>query len=296
MTNLVLYAITVLVWGSSWIAITFQLGTVPEQVSIAYRFFLAALIMYGYCRLSGRRIHFRLRDHPRIALQGVLLFGTNFFLMYLSNRYLVSGLVSVIFSTLVIWNILGAAILFRVPVSGRVIVGAVIGVGGIIAIFWPELRSFALAEGASVGLLLGLVGTLSASAGMLLSARFQKRGLPVIETTTLGMFYGALFMTAVNLVMGQPFVFDWSLPYVGSLLFLAVFASVIGFGCYLTLLGRIGPERAGYTSVLFPVVALTLSMLFEGFEWTPLALAGVLLVLVGNVFILVKPKKQQLPG
>jgi len=290
MTNIILYAVTVLVWGTSWIALTFQLGEVPVQVSVAYRFFLAALIMYAYCRVTGRRIRFPVEDHLRIALQGALLFCANFFLLYQCTNYLTSGLVSVIFSTLVVWNILGSALLFRIHIPGRVLLGAALGLSGITVVFWPELTGFDLANGASIGLLMGLAGTLSASGGMLFSARFQKRGLPVFETTTLAMFYGALLMTALNLVLGEPFAFELSVSYVGSLLFLTVFASVIGFGCYLTLLGRIGPERAGYTSVLFPVVALTLSTLFEGFEWTALSLTGVALVLLGNVFILLKPK------
>jgi drug/metabolite transporter (DMT)-like permease len=291
MNNIFLYAVTVIVWGSSWIAITFQIGEVPEQMSIAYRFFLAALIMYVFCRLTGRRIRFTLSDHWRIALQGVLLFSTNFFLLYQCTSFLTSGLVSVIFSTLVVWNILGSALLFRTSIPPRVWLGAALGLIGISAVFWPELVSFDLSSGASGGLLLGIAGTLSASLGMLVSAKFQRRGLPVFETTTMAMFYGALFMTALNVVSGNSMTFEFSLPYIGSLLWLAVFASVIGFGCYLTLLGKIGPERAGYTSVLFPIVALTLSTLFEGFQWTALSLSGVALVLLGNVFILLKPKR-----
>ncbi len=290
MTNLILYTVTVLVWGSSWIALTFQLGEVPVQVSVAYRFFLASLILYIFCRVTGRRIRFPLSDHPRIALQGLLLFCTNFFLLYKCTNYLTSGLVSVIFSTLVVWNILGSAVLFRAQIPARVLMGAALGLSGITVVFWPELRAFDLSSDTSGGLLLGLAGTLSASAGMLISSKFQKRGLPIFETTTLAMFYGALFMTVLNLATGEPFAFDPGLPYVSSLLFLAIFASVVGFGCYLTLLGRIGPERAGYATVLFPVVALTLSTLFEGFEWTTFSLSGVALVLVGNVFILLKPK------
>ncbi len=290
MTNYILYASTVLVWGSTWIAITFQLGDVPVQLSIAYRFFLAAVILYLFCQLTGRRYRFQLKDHLPIALQGFFLFSTNYYLFYLCTQYLTSGLVSVLFSTLVIWNILGSALFFKIKIHKRVIHGALMGLGGITAIFWHELSAFDLSQGTSIGLVLGLVATLSASAGNLTSMKMQSRGWPVMETITLAMLYGSVFMFGLNLVLGDPFVVDLSLPYISSLLYLAVFGSVIGFGCYLTLMGRIGAERAGYTSVLFPVVALTLSTLFEGFEWTTLGLVGVSLVLLGNVFILLKPK------
>jgi len=290
MANFLLYTTTVIVWGTSWIAVTFQLGEVPPGLSVAYRMFLSSAILYIYCRFSGRRIHFQLRDHAMIALHGALLFSINFFLIYQGTQYLASGLVSVIFSTVVFWNILGTAIVFRVPISARVIIGAGFGITGIIAVFWPELKAFDLSSDATTGLLLALSGTVCASSGMLASAKFQKRGLPLIETTALAMFYGACVMVALALLGGQPFVFEYSFAYVGSLLFLTVFASVVGFMCYLTLLGRIGADRAGYATVMFPVIALTLSTLYEGFEWTPLSLSGVALVLIGNVFVLLKPK------
>ena len=290
MTNYLLYASTVFVWGSTWIAITFQLGDVPVQLSIAYRFFLAAILLYVFCQLTGRRYRFRLRDHPAIALQGLFLFCTNYYLLYLCTQFLTSGLVSVLFSTLVFWNILGSAVLFKTPVQMKVIFGAILGLCGIVAIFWTELSAFDLSEGTSIGLLLGLAGTLSASAGNLTSMKMQNRGWPVMETITLAMCYGAGFMVLLNFILGAPFVLDFTLPYIGSLLYLAVFGSVIGFGCYLTLIGKIGAGRAGYSSVLFPVVALTLSTVFEDFHWTALSLAGVALVLLGNVFILLNPE------
>jgi len=290
MTNFLLYATTVLVWGTSWLAVTFQLGDVPPGLSVAYRFFLASFFLYVYCRFSGRRIRFKLRDHPPIALQGALLFCTNFFLIYQGTQFLTSGLVSVIFSTLVFWNILGTAIVFRAPISPRVIIGAAFGITGITAVFWPELKAFDITSEATIGLLLALGGTVSASSGMLVSAKFQKRGLPLIETTTLAMFYGACFMVALALLSGHSFVFEFTVAYAGSLLFLTVFSSVIGFVAYLTLLGRIGADRAGYATVLFPIIALTLSTLYEGFEWTALSLSGVALVLIGNIFVLLKPR------
>jgi drug/metabolite transporter (DMT)-like permease len=95
------------------------------------------------------------------------------------------------------------------------------------------------------------------------------------------------------LARGVPFTFDPSPLYVGALVYLAVFATILGFGCYLTLLGRIGADRAAYTSVVFPVVALGLSTVFEGFEWTTLALGGVALIVLGNVVVLARSTRRQ---
>jgi drug/metabolite transporter (DMT)-like permease len=285
--DLSLYALTVLLWGTSWLAIKFQLGVVAPEVSVVYRFALAAAIMLGFCLLARRRMAFSLADHGFMALQGVCLFSTNYFLIYLGSQYLTTGLVAVAFSTIVAMNILGHCLLFRAALRPRVVAGALFGLTGITLVFWPEVAAFDLSRQGTLGLVLSLAGTVSASLGMLTSAWNQrKRGLPVIQSNTYGMLYGGLFVTLLTLLRGSPFAFDPAWPYVLSLLYLAVFATVIGFWSYLTLIGRIGADRAAYATVLFPVVALALSTWFEGFQWTLLAGLGVALVLSGNVLIL----------
>jgi len=296
MTDILLYAVTVVVWGSSWLAITYQLGTVAPEVSLVYRFVLAAALMIAFCVVSGRRMRFMLAEHGRMALMGVFLFSTNYFLIYLATQYLTSGLVAVGFSSVVVMNIVLGAVLFGAPVRPRVVAGAAIGMAGIATVFWPEIAAFDLASDGSLGLVLVLAGTASASLGMLTSGRNQKRGLPVVQTNAYGMAYGAALLLAFSLVRGTPFAFEFSFAYVASLLFLAVFATVIGFWTYLTLLGRIGADRAAYASVMFPVVALALSTLFEGFQWTPAAAVGVALVLCGNALVLSPGRSQAVPS
>ncbi len=299
MNNIFLYVTTVAIWGSSWLAIKFQLGIVPPEVSVAYRFLLAAAILLLFCAIRGRRLSFNRGDHLRMAFQGVMLFGTNYLLLYHASQYLTTGLVAVIFSTIVVMNILGGALLFRNAISGRVAVGGLLGLCGITTVFWRDLMGFDLSSDTALGLTLAIGGTLAASIGMLSSAVYQKRGLPVIETTAIAMAYGAAYMVLLALILGKPFVIDSRVSYLAALAFLALFASVIGFSCYLTLLGRIGADRASYSSVLFPIIALTLSVIFEDFRWTPLAMVGTALILTGNVFILRKPKstlKEELRG
>jgi drug/metabolite transporter (DMT)-like permease len=285
--DLTLYALTVLLWGTSWLAIKFQLGVVAPEVSVVYRFVLSAAIMLGVCLLARRRMRFSPADHGFMALQGVFLFSTNYFLIYLGSQYLTTGLVAVAFSTIVVMNIFGYCLLFRAPLRPRVVAGAAFGLAGITLVFWPEVAAFDLSREGTLGVLLSLVGTASASCGMLTSAWNQgRRGLPVIQSNAYGMLYGCLFITLLTLLRGSPFAFDPSWPYVLSLLYLAVFATVVGFWSYLTLIGRIGADRAAYATVLFPVVALALSTWFEGFQWTLLAAFGVALVLFGNGLIL----------
>jgi drug/metabolite transporter (DMT)-like permease len=213
-------------------------------------------------------------------------------LVYLSEQTLASGLVAVIFSTIILMNVLLGALLLGNPIRPRVLVGGVIGLAGLTLVFRPELAGFQLSGDRSLGLILSLVGALFASVGNIVSARNQRNGLPVVQTNALGMAYGALMTLAYALVRGAPLRFDPSLGYVASLLYLAAFGSVIAFGGYLTLLGRIGPDRAGYIAIVFPVVALALSTLFEGLHWSLLSFLGVLLVVVGNGLALSRRRKR----
>ncbi len=288
MQNVLYYLITVLIWGSTWLAIKFQLGVVPAERSVAYRFLLAAALLFVFSAARRLRLRFSIRQHAFIALQGFLLFSFNYFMVYLAEGYLSSGLVAVLFSTIIITNVLFGRLFLGAAVRRRVVLGALIGILGIALIFSGELASFSLAGGRGPGVLFAIAGMLSASLGNIVSARNQRHGIPVIQANAFGMAYGAGFMLLLAAVNQAPLVFEFSLPYVASLLFLALFGSVIAFGAYLTLLGRVGADRAAYAMVLFPIIALALSTLFEGMTWSPSQVAGVGLVLAGNTLVSIK--------
>ncbi len=285
-----LYAIVVAIWGSSWLGIKFQLGQVPPDLSIAYRFMLSAGILLVYCLARRRRLRFPMRDHLFFAAQGLTLFSLNYLLFYVAAGSLTSGLLAVAFSTITVMNIGNGALLFGHAIDRRVAVGALAGIVGLALVYWPEIAGVELSHAALLGLALSLVATYSASLGNMVSVRHKGRAIPVIEANALGMSYGAALSLAVALGRGEALVFDWSWSYGVSLVYLALFASVFGFGAYLTLLQRIGADRAAYTSVLFPLVALGLSTLVEGYRWTLLAALGVALVLAGNLVVLGRPR------
>jgi len=289
MTNTVLYFTTVLIWGSTWLAIKYQLGVVDVEVSIAYRFGLASVVLLLFCLLTKKSLRFDLRSHAWMALLGLCLFSGNYMFMYIATGHITTGLVSVGFCSMVVMNIILSKIFFSTDISNRVLVGATLGMFGIAMVFWPEIQNFDLADKGAYGLLLVMVGTLFASFGNMVSSRNQKSGMPVMQANAWGMAYGAIFMALFALFNGQEFNFDPSFDYIWSLAYLAIFGSVIAFGCYLTLLGNIGPEKAVYSIVLFPLVALSLSTVFENYHWPIEAVVGVPLVLWGNVLVLTKP-------
>ncbi|MEZ5591020.1 MAG: EamA family transporter [Gammaproteobacteria bacterium] len=290
MNNALLYGLTVLVWGSTWFAVKFQLGTVDPALSVVYRFALAAVLLFAWCGLRGLRLRFSLRDHGFMVLLGVFLFGLNYLLFYKAIGHITSGLVAVTFATITMMNMINGAIFLRTPLRLQLIVPAGLGLLGIALVFWPELSAFSLADAGFAGLLLCLLATYSASLGNIVSARNQRAGLPVLQVNAFSMAYGAALMLVYVLLAGTPVNFSWDVAYIGSLLYLAVFGSVIAFGCYLTLIGRIGVERAAYSSVLFPLVALAISTVFEAYHWSGSALAGCALIILGNILILRPPQ------
>ncbi len=302
MKNLLFYAGTVLIWGSTWLAIKFQLGAVDPMVSVAYRFSLASLVLLIYCRVRGVNMRFSGREHLFMALQGLFLFALNYWLFYLAGSHLPSGLVAVVFSSILVMNMVNGALFLGSALEARMVAGAALGLMGIGLVFWPELDSFDLSDQGMTGLLLCLGATLLASWGNILSARNQKKGLPVVQTNAYGMGYGALVMFLFSLLSGKSFGFEFSPTYIGSLLYLSVFGSIVAFGCYLSLIGRIGADRAAYATLVFPIVALYLSTVFESYRWSESGFIGIALILLGNVLILKRrssPEKvpaEQRPG
>ena len=281
-----LYSGTVLIWGSTWLAIRFQLGVVSPEISLVYRFGIASLLLLVWCRVRGIPPPTGWRNHSSLILLGACLFSFNYLLFYIAAEDLATGLLAVIFSTMTVMNILNGALFLGRRVEWRIILGSGFGLTGICLVFWPEVIALGKAHNIFLAVLLGVIATYFASLGSIISVRNQKSGVEVIPGNAFGMLYGTALMTLYALISGVHFNFDPSFGYVSSLMYLSVFGSALAFTLYLTLVGQIGPEKAAYATVLFPIVALTLSTLFENYRWSALAGVGLLLVLVGNVIVL----------
>ena len=288
--NLFLYLLTVLIWGTTWIALKLQLGVVAIPVSIVYRFGLAALVLFALLLLSRKLQVMNKRGHLICLAQGLCLFCVNFMCFLTASQWVPTGLIAVVFSTATLWNALNARIFFKQKIARNVVAGGALGLLGLGLLFWPELSGHTASPETLLGLGLALIGTMCFSAGNMLSSLQQKAGLKPLTTNAWGMLYGASMLALYCGLSGIPFNMEWNARYVGSLLYLVIPGSVIGFTAYLTLVGRMGPERAAYCTVLFPLVALNVSAYAEGYQWSPPALAGLVLVMLGNVLVFRKPK------
>jgi len=286
MNNAALYGLTVLIWGSTWFAIEFQLGSVAPEISLVYRYGSASLLLFAWCRFRGLRLRFALRDHAWFVLLGLLLFGVNYIIAYRAQIYITSALAAIAFSSMVWMNIINARLFFGIKAGRGVLFGALLGVIGMYHLFAPQIGELTFTDNVFFGSFLAVLSALIASFGNMVSQATQNAKLPVVQSNAWGMFYGALITTIIALTNGKEFDFEWSVAYVGSLAYLTLFGSIIAFGAYLTLLGRIGAPKAGYTMIMFPVVALVLSTLFEGLIIDGTIVIGTLFVLAGNLFVL----------
>lgn len=281
-----LYLSTVLIWGTTWIAIHWQLGDVAVLASVFYRFAIAAIVMMMFVALTGRLQATSKQDHGFMLLQGLCLFSLNFVCFYAAGLNVSSGLLSVIFSSATLFNAINNRIFWHERPTKSIYGAVVLGVSGLCLMFWPELTQDAKKGLAFNSIGLAFLGTFLFSLGNMITVRHKKKGLTPFTGSAFSMIYGALFLGALIFVTQTPLTFDTQITYAGSLFYLAIVGTVCGFTAYLSLIGRIGANKASYATVMFPIVALALSSVFEGYIWTLSSAVGLGLVLTGNALIL----------
>lgn len=282
MAVFVAFAACVLIWGSTWYGIEFQLGVVAKEWSLFYRFGLAAVLLVGWCLIKGYSIRFSAKGHVAALGTGALLFGLNYLFVYAGTEYLTSGLVAVAFSTLSLMNIFTSRLFLKAPIQLSVLLAALIGVIGLALIFSHEMTSFSLRDNTALGLGLCLLATLTASVGNTIPASQTAKNFDVLPFTGLALIYSSAVNFMIAVASGEPMLFDTNPSYVIALIYLASFGTVVAFTLYLWLIAKIGVARAGYIAVMTPLVALTISTLYEGFTWDLTAVIGLALIMIGN--------------
>lgn len=292
MNNLILFISTLLCWSPTWYLIKFQFGVVDPLISIFYRFFIASIIVFIFLILSKKKMSFNLHQHLSFLLLGVTLFSLNYIFFYLANTYLISGIVTIAFSTILIMNILGERIYFKIKSSKETLFAAGFGIVGILIIFGNELLNFKLEDKTHIGIILSFIATFWASTGNLIHQKNSKDKIPFIQSIAYGMLYGSLFTLIVAKFRGAEIIFDNSISYILSFLYLSIIGSVVAFYLYLKLLDNIGSARAGYIGVIMPIIALIISTIFEGLQWTNNLIIGLPVLIFGCVLILNQKSKK----
>lgn len=286
LNNLILYMLAVLIWGTTWFAIKLQLGHAPIEVSIFYRAFIAAVFLIAWCQYKGYSLKFKPIDHIFCCLMGLSMFSIHLVFVYNATHYILSGVIAVVFSAVSFLSIANNYIFFKVKPSINLTFGALLGIAGLCIFFWHEVFNITLQETTVKGLLLSGIATLIFSMGSVITKRNNKFGLKIVPSMAIGMIYGTIAMFIVMLLNNQWFVVPTSSVYWWSLLYLAFPGSIVALLCYLQLIKNIGPELAGYCTVLFPVVALFVSSLMESYNWSISDFIGLTLVITGNILVM----------
>ena len=294
MNNFFLFVITLICWSPTWYVIKFQLGYVDPLVSVFYRFFIAAIIIFIYLIYNKKNLKFSLNHHIWFLLFGICLYSINYVFFYLSNTYLISAFPAIVFSTIIIMNILGDSFYFKKKPSLKTLIGSTIGMIGIAIIFNDEIFNFTLSNGRHVGLFLALLGTFFASTGNMVHQRNLNNNLASMPSIAYSMLYGSLVTLLITQIKGTELLFDYSFSYIASLAYLSIIGSIFAFIFYLKLLEKVGAGRAGYVGALMPVLALLISTVFENLEWQTDLIVGLPILLIGAVLVInqkIKPIK-----
>ena len=284
--NWQLFAICVLTWSTTWFAITFQIGHTAPEVGVAIRFALAGAVILVLCLLRQEDLRFSPAQHAVFALQGGFMYGVSYVCVYHAEQHLVSGLVAVGYSASPLVAGLGARALFGVGLRPRFILGGLLGIAGVALIFWPEFDKAAGDRNTLLGALFTVGSVLLSTVGSLTASRNRARGLPFWPALGFGMLYGAAAAALLALMQDLSFVPPAIASWWLALFYLALAGSVLTFACFLTLQERIGPGPTGTIGVMTPLLALVVSMAFEGFRPDALTFVGAALAVGGNVLML----------
>ena len=288
MSNGVLFAICTLIWGSTWISITYQIGHTAETLAVAWRYTLAALCLGLFCTVRGLPFKLPLHIHIKMAGVGFFLYCLNYTLLYMAQAHIISALLALMSSSIIYFNVVLRRWWLKQPIRLEVVVGATFGLAGIICLFVPEFSKVSMDAALAAGLSIAFVSFFSASIGNVISERILTSGTPVIQMNFYAMSYAMMMLYVTAWHTNDTLVIPTAPEFYISLLYLAIFGSVLAFGSYMKLLKQIGADKAAYVVLVYPIVALVISTFFEGYTWSWLSVLGVAVILVGNAIAMGK--------
>ena len=280
------FALVTLIWGSTWLVIRDQLGSVPPGWSVVWRFVLAGAAMMALAALRGAPLRPTAAMLPVVAGMAVFQFVANFQFVYAAEQHLTSGIVAVMFAFLMVPNALLGRLFVGQPVSRGFIAGSLVALAGVALLLLHEYRVAPPEGKVLLGVVLTVGGILGASIANVIQASEAARRQPMLTVLAWAMLLGAAIDAAFSAALYGPPQFDPRWSYAAGVAYLALLGSVVTFPLYFNLIRALGPGRAAYNSVLVPIVAMLLSTVFEGYRWGALALAGSVVALSGLVIAL----------
>jgi drug/metabolite transporter (DMT)-like permease len=283
-------ALCALIWGTTWYAITWQLGTVDPIASVVWRFGLASLVLFAGCLVARQPVRLNWSQHLAAIGQGAFVFAISYAFVYQSEQRVASAIVAVIFAALAFLNLILFRVVGKQKAAPAAWLGAGLGVLGVIVLSGSEVIAADMDSRALIGIGMAALAVSSSAIGNFFSWRGQQAGSPVLSSTAWAMGYGTAMLVVWGLLTGVEWRIETTPGYLISLLYLSVVGSVIAFAVYFWIARKRGYALASYISALTPPIAMLVSVLFEGARFGWPALAGLLLVLSGQALLIRAPK------
>lgn len=293
MPNGLLFCLCAFIWGTTWFAITFQHSEMSLIYSVGLRFACAALLLGSWCFWRKLSMKFSWQAHLKMLAAGFSLYTLDYVFLYLSQQFIVSALLAVFSASVVYFTILLRRFMLGKPVRMEVVIGAGISAFGLYLLFSPEMDGLTTSDGLTLGLILATISFFFAAVGNVISENALSEEVPVVQFNFWAMSYSLVFTFGYAVCSNEPFVLPETQSYWLSLLYLAVFGSVLAFGAYMKLVKNLGADKSSNVILVYPVVALVISTLFENYQWSIMGLAGVVAIILGNAIAMDKLK---LPG
>ncbi len=277
-----LFLIPVLIWSTTFYAITLQLGSVTAPTyAVALRFGIAAALLFGWLAIRGEPVFLSARVQGWVFVSGLCSYGISYVLTYVAEETIPSALVAIAFTLMVFFTPILARLAYGTPISRRTWVGGTLGVSGVALCFLPDVWGINFSHSFVLGMTAMVLAALVSSVAAVCSMRLNARNIPVVSYTAWAMAYGALATFGYGVASGQSFHLDLRPSFWAALVHLTVFGTIVAFLCYLTLLKREGSTRTMYISVLAPIGAVIVSILWEGFRPQALTWLGIVVALIG---------------
>lgn len=281
-----LFLATVLFWGSGAIVTSLQASASAPELSVAIRMFLVGSGMLGFSIATGKPITIMRGDRSWVAMQGILFFGLAFIAFYKATQGIPSGIAALVLSSSSLFAAVASRFLLDLRISRRAAIGIIFGLLGLGIVAAPQIFALHLNPQTLKGFIWAAIAAIATGAGTAIAARNQRRGVPIPVLMGWGALCGCGFGFAWAVVVGTSLTIPVTTGYLAQLAYLAIVASCVTFLMYFTLIEKVGPARAAYALTVVPIVAMTISVIFEGLRVdTRLALGGATIIL-GNILIL----------
>ncbi len=284
----------VLIGGTGFLAVSFHMNYVEKEFAIAYRMLLGGVFIIAFTLFKRRPFpKITLSNVMKILISGLFLYAINYLFVYQAILGLPSGICTLITAAIIIPNAILGHLILGTKLKIRTILGAGISFIGLVILLPGDLFDFDVSQTATFSIIIMFSSLFISSFGTVITSKFMRDGLDFYWLTGLSVLTGGVFNFIVGYLIHDSI--SWSMEPGHFLVwgYMAFFATAVTFILYMQIVNKFGAGNASYIWIIAPAIALNLSVVFEGMEWTPDRIIGSIIILLGSLTSLKKkPSKK----